>query len=73
MGSDQVATVLRQSGAQVRLVVARPTNERASSQQRLENPAIIQTAMLDEYLVTLNAQLDGAGAAEVRLIHLRAL
>lgn len=56
MGSDQVATVLRQSGAQVRLVVARPTDEPSQSQQRRDNPAIILTATLEDYLDNLNAQ-----------------
>lgn len=59
MGSDQVATVLRQSGAQVRLVIARPADESSSSSQSaLDNPAIIPTATLEEYLHTLNARLD---------------
>lgn len=57
MGSEQVATVLRQSGAQVRLIVARPVPDSDSKTTGSEAP-IIATDTLDEYLENLNAKLD---------------
>jgi len=51
MGSESVATVLRQSGAAVRLIVARPVHDSSSSNDN--GTAVIPTDTLDEYLETL--------------------
>ena len=51
MGSEQVAAVLRQSGSDVRLIVARPVNEPSP----LPTPhAVVPTHQLDEHLAQIN-------------------
>lgn len=52
MGSEQVASVLRQSGAHVRLIVARGMQEPIPG-----NPGIIPTHALDDHLHHLNNRL----------------
>lgn len=64
MGSENVATVLRQSGASVRLVVARPVKDPHSDSTR-NGVTVIPTDTLDEYLDNLFYQLtemDSAGS-----------
>ena len=51
MGSEQVATVLRQSGEAVRLIVARPVSDPGA--YKGSEAAIIPTDTLDEYLDNL--------------------
>lgn len=51
MGSEQVATVLRQSGASVRLIVARPVSDPSSYGGT--DAAIVPTDTLDDYLDNL--------------------
>lgn len=51
MGSEQVATVLRQSGEAVRLIVARPVSEPGA--YKGSDAAVIPTDTLDEYLDNL--------------------
>ena len=55
MGSEQVASVLRQSGAHVRLIVARGVME--PSPDAPAHAPIIPTHQLDEHLHMLNATL----------------
>ena len=62
MGSENVATVLRQSGASVRLVVARPAKE--SSLPDSSQAVVLPTETLDDYLTTLVERLMQIRAAE---------
>ena len=62
MGSENVATVLRQSGASVRLVVARPAKE--YSLPASGKAMVVPTDSLDEYLDTLFYSLMESQAAE---------
>ena len=65
MGSEQVASVLRQSGAHVRLIVARSVAE-PTSNNPLHTP-IVPTHQIDEHLHHINASLlasDNMDAAE---------
>ena len=56
MNSEQVAQVLRQSGSQVRLIVARPVIEPPAMQ--IPHAPIVPTHQLDEHLKQINALLD---------------
>ncbi|XP_071131122.1 multiple PDZ domain protein-like isoform X15 [Mytilus edulis] len=56
MTSEQVAQVLRQSGSQVRLIVARPINEPPTMQ--IPHAPIVPTHQLDEHLHQINTLLD---------------
>lgn len=56
MNSEQVAQVLRQSGSQVRLIVARPVIEPPTMQ--IPHAPIVPTHQLDEHLKQINALLD---------------
>lgn len=55
MGSEQVASVLRQSGAHVRLIVARPVNEPTPNVH--SNAQVVPTYQLDEHLHNINQTL----------------
>ena len=71
LGSEQVATVLRQSGAHVRLIVARCVAEEPppqSQHQQLYAP-IIPTHQLDEHLHTIHTMMAAAAAADSHVIH----
>ncbi|XP_056019682.1 multiple PDZ domain protein-like isoform X12 [Ostrea edulis] len=57
MSSEQVASVLRQSGSEVRLIVARPVNE--PSPYPIPHAPIVPTHQLDEHLQQINALLHG--------------
>ncbi|XP_061191838.1 multiple PDZ domain protein-like isoform X8 [Saccostrea echinata] len=57
MSSEQVAAVLRQSGSEVRLIVARPVNE--PSPYPIPHAPIVPTHQLDEHLQQINALLHG--------------
>jgi hypothetical protein len=57
MSSEQVASVLRQSGSEVRLIVARPVNE--PSQYPIPHAPVVPTHQLDEHLQQINALLHG--------------
>ncbi|XP_052068702.1 multiple PDZ domain protein-like isoform X7 [Mytilus californianus] len=56
MSSEQVAQVLRQSGSQVRLIVARPILEPPTMQ--IPHAPIVPTHQLDEHLHQINTLLD---------------
>lgn len=56
MSSEQVAQVLRQSGSQVRLIVARPVIEPPAMQ--IPHAPIVPTLQLDEHIQQINALLD---------------
>ena len=56
MSSEQVAQVLRQSGSQVRLIVARPVIEPPVMQ--IPHAPIVPTHQLDEHLHQINALLE---------------
>ncbi|KAJ8305992.1 hypothetical protein KUTeg_016537 [Tegillarca granosa] len=58
MGSDQVATVLRQSGSHVRLIVARPVPE--PSPKPMPQAPVVPTHQLDEHLRQINNLLDSS-------------
>ena len=60
MGSEQVASVLRQSGSHVRLIVARGVSE--PSQHRDPNAPVVPTHQLDEHLHHLYNALMAADA-----------
>jgi hypothetical protein len=55
MGSEQVATVLRQSGAHVRLIVARSISE--PTEAAPPHAPIVPTHQLDEHLRNLNEMI----------------
>ena len=55
MGSEQVATVLRQSGAHVRLIVARSIAE--PTEAAPPHAPIVPTHQLDEHLHSLNEMI----------------
>ncbi|XP_052685136.1 multiple PDZ domain protein-like isoform X10 [Crassostrea angulata] len=57
MSSEQVAAVLRQSGREVRLIVARPVNE--PSAYPTPHAPVVPTHQLDEHLQQINALLHG--------------
>ncbi|XP_078318992.1 multiple PDZ domain protein-like isoform X3 [Crassostrea virginica] len=57
MSSEQVAAVLRQSGREVRLIVARPVNE--PSPYPTPHAPVVPTHQLDEHLQQINAVLHG--------------
>eukprot|EP00105_Crassostrea_gigas_P032814 XP_011455964.1 PREDICTED: multiple PDZ domain protein isoform X3 [Crassostrea gigas] len=57
MSSEQVAAVLRQSGREVRLIVARPVNE--PSAYPTPHTPVVPTHQLDEHLQQINALLHG--------------
>ncbi|KAL5021229.1 hypothetical protein ScPMuIL_000384 [Solemya velum] len=56
MGSEQVASVLRQSGSHVRLIVARPISEPPSIP--IPHAPIVPTHTLDEHLQQLNSMME---------------
>lgn len=56
MSSEQVAQVLRQSGSQVRLIVARPVIEPPTMQ--IPHAPIVPTLQLDEHVQQINALLE---------------
>ena len=58
MGSEQVASVLRQSGAHVRLIVARAVSDTSASQvEHAPHAPLVPTHQLDEHLHELNEAL----------------
>lgn len=57
MGSEQVASVLRQSGSHVRLIVARPVLE--PSPIPVPHAPIVPTHQLDDHIQQINRFLEG--------------
>ena len=55
MGSEQVASVLRQSGAHVRLIIARPVNEPTPNLH--SHAQVVPTYQIEEHLHSINETL----------------